>query len=68
MAGRPRGSAARDEMLRIRMTSSGMSALDRVRGSVTPLRLRAATHQRRRQEEDRTVTLPNLTKKALMNR
>jgi hypothetical protein len=35
MAGRPRGSAARDEMLRIRMTSSGMSALDRVRGSVT---------------------------------
>lgn len=35
MAGRPRGSAARDEVLRVRMTASGMAALDRARGGLT---------------------------------
>ena len=35
MAGRPQGAAARDVMLRIRITTAGAKALDIARGGLT---------------------------------
>lgn len=35
MAGRPRGSQPRDAMLRVRVTKSGLDALDKARGGLS---------------------------------
>jgi hypothetical protein len=35
MAGRPRGEAARSELLRVRVTKEGKAAVDRARGGLS---------------------------------